>query len=408
MTADIAFWRRAGILLAATIGIAIVGIHFHIVGAMVTPLGSAYGWSRGDIAFALTITAALHPFTNVWIGTLADRHGPRAVALPGIILFCFGLALLGLAGPELWTWYAAYAAFAILGAGASTVVWTMAVVQAFTTRRGLALAVSLAGAGLLVSIVPSIVLGLERLVGLGGIYPTIAAAALILMFLPAWFFLPRDDVRAPHAATRQAKGDWREVARSAILWRLGTGLVIIASCVGTFIVHFQPMLTDAGLSRDDAAYVALFIGPAMVAGRIATGLLFDILPTRLVATAAFSLPGLACVLLFLLPLDLTTATLLALVIGVGMGSEVDVVAYLSSRYFGLLRYGLVFGILISLYGLAIGTSSWLVGKAHDATGSYDAVLVGLAGGVVVAMMLVMSLGPPPPVAREGDPVPVAH
>lgn len=402
MTSDTSFWGRAGILLAATIGIAVVGIHFHIVGAMVTPLGSAYGWSRGDIAFALTITAVLHPFTNVWIGTLADRHGPRAVALPGIVLFCLGLGLVGLAGPELWTWYAAYAAFAILGAGASTVVWTMAVVQAFTTRRGLALAVSLAGAGLLVSLVPSIILGLERLVGLGGIYPTLALAALVLMFVPAWFFLPHSGGRSSHAATRQEKGDWREVARSALLWRLGIGLLIIASCVGTFIVHFQPMLTDAGLSRDDAAHVALFIGPAMVTGRIATGLLFDILPTRLVATAAFALPGIACALLFLLPLNLTSATLLALVIGVGMGSEVDVVAYLSSRYFGLRRYGLVFGILISLYGLAIGTSSWLVGKAYDASGSYEAVLLGLAGGVVVAMMLVMSLGPPPPVARGDD------
>lgn len=400
--------RSVGILLAATIGIAIAGIHFHVVGAMVTPLGRAYGWSRGDIAFALTITAVLHPFTNVWIGTLADRYGPRAVALPGIVLFCAGLALLGLAGPALWSWYAAYTGFAILGAGASSVIWTMAVVQAFSKRRGLALAISLAGSGLLVSLVPSIVLALERLAGLRGIYPSLALASLILMFVPAWLFLPHRDAAAAPAARRSSSGNWRHVVGSGILWRLGLGLLIIASCVGTFIVHFQPMLTDAGISRDDAAYVALFIGPAMVAGRIATGLLFDVLPTRLVATTAFSLPGIACVLLFLLPLDLTSATLLALLIGVGMGSEVDVVAYLSSRYFGLRRYGLVFGILISVYGLAVGLSSWLVGKAHDAYGSYDTVLVGLAVGVVAAMALVVSLGPPPPVETEGEAAPAPH
>lgn len=408
MREDSGGWHSAGILIAATIGIAIVGIHFHVVGAMVTPLGKAYGWSRGDVAFALTITAALHPFTNVWIGTLADRHGPRAVALPGIVLFCAGLALLGLAGPELWTWYAAYAAFAILGAGASTVVWTMAVVQAFNRRRGLALAISLAGAGLLVSLTPSIVLALERFAGLRGIYPALAVAALFLMFIPSWLFLPRRDAAATGSTIRSPKGDWREVVGSVILWRLGFGLLIIASCVGTFIVHFQPMLTDAGLSRDDAAYVALFVGPAMIAGRIATGVLFDIFPTRLVAAVAFSLPGIACLLLFLLPLDLTSATFLALLIGVGMGSEVDVVAYLSSRYFGIRRYGLVFGILISLYGLAIGTSSWLVGKAHDATGSYDAVLLGLSVGVLAATALVISLGRPPAEYRPGEAAPAVH
>lgn len=40
-----------------------------------------------------------------------------------------------------------------------------------------------------------------------------------------------------------------------------------------------------------------------------------------------------------------------------MGSEVDVVAYLTSRYFGLRQYGLVFGILISVYGFAVGVSA---------------------------------------------------
>lgn len=394
-------WQQAGILFAATIGIAVAGVHFHVVGAMVKPLGDAYGWSRGDIAFALTITAALHPFTNIWIGTMADRYGPRRVALPGIVLFCIGLALLGFAGPQLWTWYAAYTAFAILGAGASSVVFTMAVVQAFVARRGLALAVSLAGSGVLVSLVPSIVIALERLTGLGGVYPSLALAAFALMFLPAWFFLPGrgSEVRDPSNSAPNRAG-WREVIGSGQLWRLALGLLVIASCVGTFIVHFQPMLADAGLTRDEAARVALFIGPAMIAGRIVTGLLFDVLPTRLVATVAFSLPGIACLLLVLLPLDTTTASLLALLIGIGMGSEVDVVAYLSSRYFGLAGYGVVFGILISVYGLAVGMSSWLVGKVYDATGTYDGVLMVLAVAVVGAILLVFSLGSPPEAATS--------
>lgn len=392
-------WRNAGILLTATLGIAIAGIHFHIVSAMVVPLGNAYGWSRGEIAFALTIYAVINPFLTVWIGAMADRYGPRAIGLPGIVFFCIGLALIGLAGPALWTWYAAYIAFAIFGTGASSVIWTMSVVRAFSKRRGLALAVSLSGAGVLVSVMPSIVLGLERTVGLRGVYPSLAIAAFFLMFIPAWFFLPgRPDAALP--ALRPKRGDWREIVGSGKLWRLALGLLMVASTVGVFIVHFQPLLDDAGLSREEVAGVMLFVGPALVSGRIVTGLLFDLLPTRLVAATAFSLPGIACILLILLPLDVTTASFLAVLIGLGMGSEVDVVAYLSSRYFGLRSYGLVFGILISLYGLAVGTSSWLTGVVHDVLGSYDPVLLGLAAGVVIATILVISLGPPPPVEAE--------
>jgi len=94
-------------------------------------------------------------------------------------------------------------------------------------------------------------------------------------------------------------------------------------------------------------------------------------------------------------LDFTTAAALAVLIGLGMGSEVDAVAYLSSRYFGTRRYGLIFGILISVYGFAIGIASWLVGIAFDAIGNYDAVLLSLVCGVIVAIMLMLSLGAPP-------------
>jgi MFS family permease len=379
-------FRSLGILFAATMAIAIVGVHFHVVGAMVKPLGDAYGWSRGDIAFALTISSVVHPFTNIFLGMLVDRYSARSIALPGIAGWAVGTALLGFVGGPIWTWYAGYVLFSLLGFAASSIVFTKLIVENFTKRRGLALATSLAGAGILVSIIPTIVLALERHFEIAGVYPAIAACAFVLMFVPCWLFLPRSGSAATPpmtAAPSRPKADWREVVGSTILWRLLFAFLFVASCVGTFIVHLQPMLADAGLSRDEAATVALFIGPAMIAGRLGTGLLFDILPTRLVA---------AC--------DYGSAVALALLIGVAMGSEVDVVAYMSSRYFGLRRYGLVFAILISTYGFAVGTSSWGAGKVFDAAGSYDGVLIALIAGVALAVALVISLGRPPELERE--------
>ena len=399
---DSGSFRSLGILFAATMAIAIVGVHFHVVGAMVKPLGDAYGWSRGDIAFALTISSVVHPFTNIFLGMLVDRYSARSIALPGIAGWAVGTALLGFVGGPIWTWYAGYVLFSLLGFAASSIVFTKLIVENFTKRRGLALATSLAGAGILVSIIPTIVLALERHFGIAGVYPVIAACAFVLMFVPCWLFLPRGGSTGRAQMSAAPKADWREVVGSTILWRLLFAFLFVASCVGTFIVHLQPMLADAGLSRDDAATVALFIGPAMIAGRLGTGLLFDILPTRLVAACAFSLPAFACLWLLAIPLDYGSAVALALLIGVAMGSEVDVVAYMSSRYFGLRRYGLVFAILISTYGFAVGTSSWGAGKVFDATGSYDGVLMALVAGVAVAVALVISLGRPPELEREAS------
>ena len=183
-------------------------------------------------------------------------------------------------------------------------------------------------------------------------------------------------------------------------------IFIIAVVAGLLIYGTRESATlNAFLVVVKLLALALFIGPAMIVGRLGTGLLFDILPARLVAACAFALPALACLWLWQLPLDATSASILAVLIGIGMGSEVDVVAYLSSRYFDTRHYGLVFGILISLYGAAIGTSAWLVGRAFDAYGTYDPALMILVAGIAIAVALVVSLGRAAPREVRAEPRP---
>lgn len=396
-------WKSVGILIAATICIATVGVHSHVLGAMVRPLNAAYGWSRGDIAFALTISGILHPFVYLIVGKLVDSYGAKTVGIPGIAVFVVGTALIGLAGPALWTWYATYSLFTILSSGASAIVWTKIIVDHFTQRRGIALAIALSGAGVMVALVPSFVVSLNGMFGVRGVYPALAVAAGIMMIIPAWLMLPRDRVNDfEHAQSRSAvRTDWKSLYASPRMWRLGTAIFAVGSCVGAFIVHLQPMLGDAGFTPEAAAKIGLLIGPSLVVGRLVTGLLFDCLPTRLVAASAFLLPGIACIGLLTVPLDSTTATALAILIGFGMGCETDVVAYMSSRYFGLANYGLVFGIFISVYGMAIGLGSWLIGRVFDTYGSYAPGLMVLTAAAAVAAALIITLGKPPETEGRG-------
>jgi predicted MFS family arabinose efflux permease len=387
--------------LACTIGIAITGVHFHVVGAMLGPLQKAYSWTRAEAAMAVTIYSLMTPLSNVAVGMLADRFGPRRVVLLGSLLFGVSYALFGLAGPALWTWYAATVLFAILGHGVSPVVWTMAVVRNFTAGRGLALAVALSGAGLMVAVVPTLVLTLVAQMGVRGAYFVMAAGGAILMFLPAFlFFKPQGEVgvtvaQRQQTASRLPGASVPQALRSRHFWQLGVGLAVVACTVGVFIVHFQSMLADAGLTPAEAASAALLMGPMMILGRLGTGYLFDRLPTALVAGLAFGIPVLACLLMLGFNGTLVMAMLCAGVIGLGMGAEVDVVAYVTSRYFGLRHYGVLFGILVGVYGAGIGIGSASAGMGVGRTGSYDPLLMALAIGCAAASALVATLGRPP-------------
>jgi len=92
--------------------------------------------------------------------------------------------------------------------------------------------------------------------------------------------------------------------------------------------------------------------------------------------------------------SMMTAFFIAGVIGLGIGAEVDVVAYLTSRYFGLRRYGVLFGVLMGSYGLGVGGGSAVAGWVFDSFGSYDLILIALGSGCLIAALLAATLGNP--------------
>lgn len=85
--------------------------------------------------------------------------------------------------------------------------------------------------------------------------------------------------------------------------------------------------------------------------------------------------------------------LAAFLIGLGMGAEVDIIAYLTSRYFGLRAFGEVYGYAFASYILAGALGPWLMGLGFDRSGSYGSILVGFLLATLLAPVLMTRLGP---------------
>ena len=76
-----------------------------------------------------------------------------------------------------------------------------------------------------------------------------------------------------------------------------------------------------------------------------------------------------------------------------MGAEVDIIAYLTSRYFGLRAFGEIYGYAFGVYVLAGGVGTFLMGAGFDLMGSYRAPLAGFFTATLVAIVLMTRLGP---------------
>jgi MFS family permease len=113
-----------------------------------------------------------------------------------------------------------------------------------------------------------------------------------------------------------------------------------------------------------------------------------------VGAISFSLPIIVLLTLTLAPSNLAVATFAAILFGVTLGSEIDVLSYLASRYFKMNNLGILYGVMVSLQGFAMGASPVAAGLIYDAAGSYPPILFGLIPVFAFAAILTATLGPP--------------
>jgi cyanate permease len=153
-----------------------------------------------------------------------------------------------------------------------------------------------------------------------------------------------------------------------------------------------PMLTDSGMSVRMATSAVSVLGIATIAGRIFSGYLLDRIFAPYV-TIMFLMVPFVGVVAFGAGLSYGLPFVAAFLIGLGIGGELDLMAFLISRYFGLRAFGALYGLLTGLFYIGAKGGPFMVNVIYEATGSYHLVLV-IAGIIMPASSLIIwRLGP---------------
>jgi predicted MFS family arabinose efflux permease len=378
-----------------------VNLYVGTLGVLMPSLSLRFGWSRAQLSASVLIVCAGLLLFGPAAAALIARIGLRAVALRGAALYCIGLFAVGFTGPKIWTWYAAWTLVALANPAVNNTVWTTAVARLYRRNRGLALATALSGVGVASFIAPPLALWIADSFGWRAAYFSIAVGSLLL-FVPSLWIL----FRPPNAPSESSNGP-RTVAAvpfdheslSAILhssqfWRLASGVVIVSAGIGTLLVHFQPIMRDAGVTGRTAALFASILGPTSVVGRLIGGYILDHFSPRFVAAGAFALPALAAAVLLHYDGSTASSVIAAIAIGFSLGLEGDVVAYLTAAYFGLRNYSSSYALLFGLFAIGAGAAPVLAGAIFDWTGSYAVMLKLLIAALGIASVMMASLGPP--------------
>lgn len=384
-------WRRGWpTVLACAAGAAASVTHLGSIGVLLPAIQADTGWPLSQITAGLLIPSTISLVASGFVGAAVDRFGSREIGLAGLAAYCASFALVATTGPSILNWWLLWT---LLGFGFScitTTVWAPAIAGSFHASRGLAIAVMLSGNGIAIAALPLVAtLFLESYGWRGAFIGTAAVVALVSMLLvflclPGGGHLPGPAQGADGGPAARGMSV-AEAVRSLVYFRIAISAVTFT--VGTIglITHFVPILRETGIEARDAAFAASGIGLSMIVGRLLTGFLLDRVRGAYVAAISFGLPVVSCLLLFTGP-DLPLTVLASVLIGLAMGSELDVVAYMSTRYFGLPRISAIYGTLVGLITFAAGAGPLVFGVLYDLFGSYHGLIL-----VMIPLFLLGSL-----------------
>jgi MFS family permease len=365
-------------------------------GIFLKPVNADMGWQRGETSFALSVGSFVGAIAVPFLGVMMDRWGIRRVALPGIVIYSACLAVVGLSPRSFWIFTLLFGLAEATSSIQTPIAYAKAISAWFDRRRGRALGIAMAGIGVGAFIMPQLSEYLIGRIGWRGAYSVLAGLTLLIAF-PAVALFIREPEPGEGEYSRNRSGDnlpgllLHEAAGTLRFWLLIPAFFLVAIAINGTVGHVVPLLTDRGLSPGAAAATMGLYGLATMTGRLTAGFLVDRIFAPYVAAVFFLAPISGFV--FIASAAGILPALGVILMGLGLGTEIDLIAFLVSRYFGQRSFGRLYGCFFMVFGMGTALGRYVGGVIYDMAGSYNPGLIGAGVCLVIAVALIIRIGP---------------
>ncbi|MGB5581521.1 MAG: MFS transporter, partial [Woeseia sp.] len=193
-----------------------------------------------------------------------------------------------------------------------------------------------------------------------------------------------------------------EAMRTGRFWILGAVLFATVIVIAGLLSNFERIMSERGFERSAIAQIAAVMGLTVILGRLLVGALVDRFWAPAVAAFFFALPTLGLLIFLNIEVTFAMGMLIAILIGLAAGAELDMLAYLTSKYFGAAHYPAIFGAIIAFFTVGAGIAPPLFGALAQAYEGYAAVLTLSIGLLVLSILLFLSLGRYPDASQQNS------
>jgi MFS family permease len=371
--------RRLVLVIWITLAVA-YGLFFSF-SIFFVPLIQEFRWSRALTAGAMSVSSIVQGVCAPLAGVLADRFGPRAMILAGVVM----LASASMLAATIQAPWQLYLFTGVLGAlGLVFIGWVpmgLLISRWFQARRGRMAGIAFSGMGFGVFVIGPVTQWLIAISTWRTASFVLGVTTLVLL-LPLVLWGIREPVHAatvtssegapPPSTRRDTDATLRDALRSSAFWFLFAAYFCTPLAVFPISTHAVAFAVDQGYPPMLAATAYGSMGLMSTVGRVGFGLLADRLGGPLAATLSFGCTaGGAAALLALEALPgAGWLVVFALLFGLGFGARGPIITAIASEWFGGRRFGVIYGVLNLGNGLAGAIGPWFGGWVHDVSGSY--------------------------------------
>lgn len=387
-------FRRSGRpLLAASVGMAFgYTLNNYLGNIFIPPLVHDFHWSRSDVAL-IGIPAVTGIVFQPLAGRVTDRVGVRAVALFGVLITPLLYVALSLMRGSITAFFALVALQIVLAAPTTgAVVYSRLIAQYFEHARGMALAIAACAPSVAAAALAPF---LSRYIGLHGWrrgYLAVAACTALAGLLTL-LLIPRGK-RPPAAAARvRPRGALlASIVRNPAFKFIVFGMGLCSLSVTVQASQLKFILESMGVDSMHAAIMISIYAAGVITGRLLCGAALDRFPAYAVACVTLGLPGIGLLMLAPGTTNLAATSLAVSVLGLSLGTELDVAGYLIMRYFELEVYSTVVGIIIGAIAVSGASGSLILSVSLHAGWGYSAFLLIGAACALIGSALFWMLG----------------
>jgi sugar phosphate permease len=369
--------------------------------AFMTPITLSFGWNYAQVSLASSLrgleTGSLDPL----VGMAVDRWPARRLMAIGLLIYAGGVIFISQA-TNLAMFYGGFLIVGLGGAISITMVPSTVIARWFKKNIGKASGLLSVGVALGGMFTPLIVKSIDS----NGWENTLIYLAIgfLVMGMPLSFLFrsrPEEygmlpdgqviDEKTPVLETSSGMGV-REAVKTKAFWAIGFSTMMQMMAIHAVTLHMMPYLESLGMERADAAIPVTIFSVITIICRILYGILSDIFSKKRMLAISMLMTSVG--LLVFQSLDGSSfimVVVFAVVYGIGAAGAMPLRTPIIREYFGVKRFGTIFGILALFLTVGTAGAAPLAGWVYDTRGEYYPIWLVFAGLSAIGMILILTM-----------------